>query len=155
MSEKLVLKDRVSRDIVSIKVETLKQLEKLPQDQADIELKKILHFATDVPIMINDRRWLEMITFWTPEHGLPGKDMGKWLNLMVKVGDLADDVTHIDLSRFQAELLWVRISSADFKIMNGITPAYSAFVADFVRQFGFHYSEEEPLETLVILSQQT
>lgn len=88
---------------------------------------------------VHDKQWLQMIVNWTPEGGLALAELSKWLKLVQRV-DRLDDTKEgpFTLSLAQADLIWRRLTSADYKV-RGLDPNFAAFVSEYLRASGHHF----------------
>jgi len=97
---------------------------------------------------VHDKRWLEMIVNFTPRDGAPLTELAKWLGLAKRVADL-DDTREgtFTLSQWHVDLIWSRLSSDKFVLVNGLDPLLAEFLLEFMQVTGKNFPDGEPKGT--------
>jgi hypothetical protein len=142
MATNLNLKKRPTRDTLALPFMLIKGY--VDREDRDGLWKFFEGLSDDDETMVHDKHWLELIVNWMPEGGAPLAESAKWFKLAGRVAALDPDREgNFTLSDFQAELIWKRLISPNFK-MDRLPAPFVAFVQDFQKASGRHFPEEEP-----------
>ena len=107
----------------------------LNQNEA-IAGRQLVRMFEDLKQEVHDKVWLTMIVNWSPEHGISMLEMVPWLKIAERVAAIDDkESTSFTLSKGQADLIYERLSNADFKL-KGLNPALATFVLMFYEAIG-------------------
>jgi hypothetical protein len=140
----LELKERPSGVVLNMPVAMIEELVEANDKNKLWDLFKGL--VEKKPSKVHDKRWLELIVNWTPKEGIPLTEGARWLKLAVRVGALDDQREgKFTLSKDHVDQIWKRVTSPEFKI-NNISLAFAAFILDFQKATGKHFTEEDDFE---------
>jgi len=137
MAVKLALKKRDNGNNIILPMDEIRQIFASGDLEAvKNQLYKDLSFIAKLEQgYIHDRIHLAMVCNWVPEGGVVLTMMADWLKLARKVNHITDDNTELNLSRFQADLIWKRLVSNNFKVQRA-DPTFFDFVLDFMDAIG-------------------
>jgi len=149
MAVELYLKKRGQSDTARVSLKMIQEI--LDQDEAvgKDRLWELFENLNGAAPPIHDKTWLETLVNWMPmtRDGrpipVPLTDKYKWIKLIQRVAELDEEREgKFTLSQLQADLLWQRLTSKEFEIMNLPIP-FIEFLLDLQEAFGKQLPEIE------------
>lgn len=133
MAVELHLKKRGQSDVVRVSLALIKETLNMDEVVGKARLWELFEGLKDAAEPISDKVWLESIVTWMPTAtdalgrtvNKPTPLLGeyKWLKLIQRVAELDDDYEGIfTLSPTQADLLWKRLTTNQFEVVDRPLP---------------------------------
>lgn len=136
MGIKIALKKRFNGNNFIVPVSQILGIMELNEELAKQNLYDSFKvMAQDGAGYVHDRTQFATIVNWMPEGGLPLTKLADWIPLARKINNLSDKDVEINLSTFQANMIWERLSSDTF-IVQRADPAFMSFIGDFIEVLG-------------------
>lgn len=154
MSIKLVLKNRKLENSIELRTTQLEFIFHEKEERAKDRLFEMMKgFVQNEGGMVHDRYWLEQIINYMPMERLPDgserpkqiplTEHAKWFRLAEKVSAIDDsDDIELELTSFQANLLWERLASPEFVVGN-LPIQFIQFIFDLQDAYGQQFPNVE------------
>ena len=153
MAVELYLKKRGQSDTARVSLRLIREIMSQDGVVGKDRLWELFDNIKDAALPIHDKIWLETLVNWMPTtrdmqgrmvpKPVPLTDKYKWIKLIQRVAELDEDREGpFTLSQLQADILWKRLVSKEFEIVNLPIP-FIEFLLDLQEAYGKQLPEIE------------